>query len=73
MPDKPNKFFKINYRVEQTNLHTQEGVRELGRGRQKKVFLFLFHATKQIKQISRGFTLNPHFQLARKMSYCTRW
>jgi len=36
MPDKPNKFFKINYRVEQTNLHTQEGVRELGRGRKKK-------------------------------------
>lgn len=24
-PDKPNKFFKINYRVEQTNLHTQAG------------------------------------------------
>lgn len=62
-PDKPNKFFKINYRVEQTNLHTQAGstVRrgdgEMG-SRQKGFFLCCwlsrFHATKQIKQNLRG-------------------
>lgn len=59
-PDKPNKFFKINYRVEQTNLHTQAGDEEWGEwGADKKVFslllgLSLFHATKQIKQNLRG-------------------
>lgn len=62
-PDKPNKFFKINYRVEQTNLHTQAGGtvrRGMGEwGADKKVFslllgLSLFHATKQIKQNLRG-------------------
>lgn len=37
-PDKPNKFFKINYRVEQTNLHTQAGDGEWGNGEQTKRF-----------------------------------
>lgn len=41
-PDKPNKFFKINYRVEQTNLHTQAGDEEWGEwGADKKVFSLL--------------------------------
>lgn len=43
-PDKPNKFFKINYRVEQTNLHTQAGDGEWGNGWQTKRFFSLLLA-----------------------------
>lgn len=66
--DKPNKFFKINYRVEQTNLHiyTERGRRQLGAVADKMFYFFLF--TPQSK--SRKFFESPHYP-DRKMSYCT--
>lgn len=44
--DKPNKFFKINYRVEQTNLHIYgegEGRGGWGGGRQNGLFFSFSH------------------------------
>lgn len=66
--DKPNKFFKINYRVEQTNLHIYGGAAGVwvGAWADKMVYFFLF--TPQSK--SRKFFESSHYP-DRKMSYCT--